>query len=152
IVNDGRSYIIKIRFEDHDPALAALIANTVADVYLQDQLQVKYAATRRATDWLNQHLAELRDSVRDSDRAVQKYNEEHHLTQTQQGTVTGQQLSELNSQLILASADRAQKEANLRQAQDSLRTGGGASASQVLASPVIQQLKAQQTELRRKQA
>jgi uncharacterized protein involved in exopolysaccharide biosynthesis len=78
---------------------------------------------------------------------VQKFREQHQLVAQKGTTVTAQQLTEINSQLIMSAADRAQKEANLREI-----SGGGGTAAQVLASPVIQQLKGQQSELRRKQA
>src|ERR1700730_16086517 len=153
IVNDGRSYIIKIRYESEDPALASTVANTYADLYLGQQLESKFDATKRATSWLDEHLSELRDKVVESDRAVQTFRDQHHLAAAKGPTVTSQQLTEVNSQLILAAADRAQKEANLRQIQEMLKSSGGAdAAAQVLASPVIQQLKGQQTELRRKEA
>ncbi|MGH9551116.1 MAG: GumC family protein, partial [Terriglobales bacterium] len=150
VVNDGRSYIIKLRFECESPTLAAAVANAFVDQYLDDQLEAKFAATKRATDWLNGHLAELRDKVVESDRAAQNFREQHQLTTSKGSTVTSQQLTEINSQLILATADRAQKEANMRQVQEMLKSSGGAAAAaQVLASPVIQQLKSQQTDLRR---
>jgi polysaccharide biosynthesis transport protein len=154
IFNDGRSYIIKIRFESADPVLAAAVANTYAELYLLGQLDAKFAATKRASDWLDEHLTDLKQKVRASDEAVQFFKKSHQLTQAPNGiTVSSQQLSELNSQLIIATADRAQKEANLRQVQEMMRNQNSAdSASQVLASPVIQKLKEQQSQLRRQEA
>ncbi len=152
IFNDGRSYIIKIRYESPDPKLAAAIANTYAEQYLLTQLEAKLEATERATEWLNTHLTALRDTARDSDQAVQIYRAQHNLTGTKDLTVTTQQLSELNSQLIIATADSAQKEANLRQIEALVRSGGEDSAAQVLASPAILQLKTQEATLLQKQA
>lgn len=152
IFNDGRSYIIKIRYESRDPKLAAEIANTYAEQYLLTQLEAKLDATERATDWLNTHLTALRDKARDSDKAVQLYRAQHHLIGTKNVTVTTQQLSELNSQLIIAQADLAQKAANLRQIEALVRSGGVDSAAQVLASPAIQQLKLQEATLLQKRA
>ena len=152
IVNDGRSYAIKVRFSSENPAIAALVANTYVELYLRDQLEAKLSATRQATRWLNDQLADLRDKVRDSERAVQLFKEQNKLTETRGLTVTSQQLSEINSQLIIAASDRAQKEANLRQIQDMKSSGGADAAAQVLASPLIQQLKVQETELLRKEA
>jgi polysaccharide biosynthesis transport protein len=154
IFNDGRSYIIKIRFESPDPTLAAAVVNTYAELYLLGQLDAKFAATKRASDWLDEHLSDLKQKVKAGDEAVQFFKQAHHLTQATNGiTVSTQQLSELNSQLIIATADRAQKEANLRQVQEMIRNQSGAdSAAQVLASPVIQKLKEQQAQVRRQEA
>jgi capsular exopolysaccharide synthesis family protein len=152
VSNDGRSYILKIRFESESPALAASIANTYADLYLVEQLEAKYAATRRANDWLNDHLSDLRDKLRDTERAVQIYKEKNKLTEARGSTVTAQQLSELNSQLIIAASERAQKEAALRQAQEMLRAGNIDTTSSVLGSPLIQRLREQETDLLRREA
>ncbi|HTZ80026.1 MAG TPA: polysaccharide biosynthesis tyrosine autokinase [Stellaceae bacterium] len=152
VLNDGRSYIIKILFQCEDPALAQAVANAYADLYLAGQLDLKYAATQRATDWLNEQLAGLRDKARDSDQAVQRYREEHNLTDVRGTTVTTQQLSEINSQLILAAADRAQKEAALKQLQDAKASGNVDSVAQVLNSATIITLKNQQSDLRRRRA
>ena len=152
VFNDGRSFIIKIRYESPDPKLAAEIANTFAEQYLLTQLEAKLDATERATQWLNTHLTALRDTARDSDQAVQIYRAQHNLVGTKDLTVTAQQLSELNSQLIIAQADRAQREANLRQIQALVRSGSEDSAAQVLESPAILQLKTQEATLLQRQA
>jgi succinoglycan biosynthesis transport protein ExoP len=79
IINDGRSYVLKIRFESESPALSSSIVDTYADLYLLEQLEAKYAAVRHANDWLNANLAELRDKVQSSERAVQLFKETHNL-------------------------------------------------------------------------
>ena len=149
--NDGRSYLIKISAQAEDPALAAKIANTYVDVYLLDQLEAKFDAVRRATSWLNEHLGELREKVQDSDRAVQLFRQQHNLNEVRGTTLTGQQLSDLNAQLMIASADSAQKASALRQLQDELRSGN-VDAAAVLGSPLIQKLREQEAELLRRQA
>jgi capsular exopolysaccharide synthesis family protein len=151
IINDGRSYVLKIRFEAASAKLAAAVANAYAEMYLVEQLEAKYDATRRATGWLNERLSELKDKVGESERAVQLYKERHRLTEARGTTVTAQQLSELNSQLILAGSDRAQKEATLRQAQEAVKGGNIEAAVPVLASPLIQRLREQEAELLRKE-
>lgn len=152
VVNDGRSYILKVRVQSESPQLAVAAANGYIDAYLDGQLEAKFDAVRRANDWLNEHLGELRGKVEQSDNAVQLFRAQHNLIETKGATITGQQLSEINTQLILAASDRAQKESNLKQVQDLLRTGGVDAAVQVLASPLIQRLKEQEADLLREQA
>ena len=152
VFNDGRSYVMKIRYHAEDPSLAAKIANAFANEYLLSQLEAKFEATKRATDWLNEHLADLRKKVQESDQAVQLYMGQHSLVGSRDQTVTTQQLSELNSQLIIAKADRTQKQSNLQQALALVRSGNAESVGPVLASPLIQTLKAQETALMQKRA
>lgn len=152
VSNDGRSYVLKIRATSEDPKRAAALANAYADIYLQAQLEAKFDAVRRANDWLSQHLTELRKEVEASDEAVQTFKAQHHITEAKGETVTTQQIVELNSQLILAAADRAQKESSLKQVQDQLKTGGVDAAMQVLNSPLIQDLRKQEADLLQKEA
>ena len=137
--NDGTSYIIKINAQSESPELAAKIANAYVEAYLTDQLEAKFEATRRASAWLNDHLTDLKDKVQTAERAVQLFKQEHNLSQSGT-TVTSQQLAELNSQLIIATADRQQKEASVRELRSSA------------SSPLLDKLKEQEAELLRHQA
>jgi capsular exopolysaccharide synthesis family protein len=152
IFNDGRSYVLKVRYQAADPKLAAKIANAFANGYLQSQLEAKSEATKHAIDWLNTHLVDLRKKVETSDRAVQAYMAAHELVGSHNQTVITQQLSELNSQLTLATADLTQKESNLRQAQTLAHSGQAESVAPAISSPLIQTLKAQDATLMQKQA
>ena len=147
ITNDGRSYLIKIHAQSTNRNAAAVIANTYVDFYLLDQIEAKFDAVKRASGWLNDQLEQLREKVRDSEHAVEVYKEQNNLTQTTKGTtLSEQQLSELNSQLILATADRAQKETSLAQ----IRSGSESAA--VMNSPLVEKLRGDEADLRHKKA
>jgi polysaccharide biosynthesis transport protein len=151
VSTDGRSYLLRIRAESESPMLAAKIANTYADTYLLDQLELKYAAVRRTSAWLNEHMTELRDKLNQSENAVEQFKQQHHITETRAGTVTAQQLTEINTQLITAAAERAQKEASLRELQGQLRAGQ-MPTSVLVSAPLLQSLRQQQAALMQQQA
>jgi capsular exopolysaccharide synthesis family protein len=152
VANDGRSYILKISVQSEDPRLAATLANAYANAYLNAQLDAKFQAVQRANAWLNEHLTDLQSKAETADRAVQQFAAAHNLTQATNTTINSQQVSELNTQLVLASADLAQKEANLKQVKDSLNVGGVSAAAQVMSSPLIQNLREQETALLTREA
>ncbi|HEY7296357.1 MAG TPA: Wzz/FepE/Etk N-terminal domain-containing protein [Xanthobacteraceae bacterium] len=54
------SYAVQINFQSTDPKQAALIANTVVDAYIADQMDARYEATRRAANWLQDRIKKLR--------------------------------------------------------------------------------------------
>jgi capsular exopolysaccharide synthesis family protein len=142
-----------VHVDSEDPQLAAAIANALCAAYLEQQQEIKTEATEHANKWLSERLTTLRKKAEDSARAVQAFKQAHNLTQTKGLTVSQQQLSELNSQLTLAAAARADKEASLHQLQDMLKTPGGAdSAAPVLASPLIEKLQEQLATVRRTRA
>lgn len=153
VTNDGRSYSLRISYTSLDPRKAALIANTFAEVYLNDQLEAKFEATRRANDWLSTRLAELQAQVREAESRIQIFREQNNLIQAQGTTISAQQLSELNSQLIIARTERSQAEARLRSARRATDLDPSLdTAVEVIASPLIQRLREQESQVRRREA
>ena len=65
----GLTYVIAIGFRSPSPDGAAQGANAAADAYIEDQLESKYAAARRAGIWLQTRLNELRDQASTAERA-----------------------------------------------------------------------------------
>jgi capsular exopolysaccharide synthesis family protein len=98
----------------------------------------------------------LRVQVRQSEEAVAKFRKEHNLIATSSEgkvTISEQQLSELSAKLITARAETAEKRAKYEQAaQVSARGGNLQAIPDVVRSPVISQLRAQQAEVARKEA
>ncbi|MAM94875.1 MAG: capsular biosynthesis protein [Parvibaculum sp.] len=147
------TFVIAISFTSEDPAKAAHIANAIADAYVLDQLEAKFDATRTANAWLSERLSELRTQVTYAERAVAIYRSEHGLEEAAGVTVSEQQLSELNAQLILARASLAEAQAKYNRARQ-LRAQGGSveSVADVLASGTISGLRQKQAELAREKA
>jgi len=149
----GLTYVIAIRFTSDDPVKAAQIANTTAELYILEQLEAKYDATKRANEWLNGRLSELRAEVRAAEEAVEIYRRDNDLVGASGLTINEQQLAELSGQLILARAELAEKEAKYRRFRQLRNNGSGADTlADVLQSPVIAQLRQQEAEVDRRRA
>jgi capsular exopolysaccharide synthesis family protein len=58
-----RPSVIRVRFVSNDPRLAALGANTLADLYLADRLAAKQAVLTRAETFLRDEIARLRATI-----------------------------------------------------------------------------------------
>ncbi len=123
----GRSYALSISYTSTSPELASQIATSIAEAYLVDKLNSKYDATRRASDWLQERIDELKQKALDSDLAVQKFRTANGLVSTggQYQLLSDQQLSELTTQLITAQAETAKARAKYERVKsiiDSKRT------------------------------
>lgn len=106
----GRTYALELTYNSTSPVLAAQIVNAVASAYLVDKLNSKYEATKRASDWLSDRIAELRQRALETDLAVQKFRAVHNLIETgTSGLLSDQQLAASNSALILAQSDTARR-------------------------------------------
>ena len=153
VENDGHSLVLKIAISAANPQLAADIANTYAEVYLDRQIAVKEEATQRAAELLKKQIAALRDQLAATEEQIAQYREAHGITSVRGTTVSAQELADINAQLIAAHSDRVQKEAAYRYAKQVLASPDGtASAGQVLASPLIQRLREQEADLLRQMA
>jgi polysaccharide biosynthesis transport protein len=110
----GRSYLEQISFTSLDRQKAATIANAVADAYIEDQLQAKFDATRRASEWLELRIAELRQQASDAYKAVQDYKSENSIIIGVDGKLASEiELDQLGIALAKARADTSQARAKL---------------------------------------
>lgn len=147
-----RSFVIEIAFTSESREKAAKIINTLADLYVLDRLEAGFDETRRITSWLSERLEGLRRDVSVAEAAAEVFRAANGLRRTseRQGTVSDQQLTELNSRLVLGRADMAQKQARLEQVRALTRGRGNVeTAYDVLQSPLIQRLREQEVNLQR---
>jgi succinoglycan biosynthesis transport protein ExoP len=66
----AQSYLMRIDFRSRNQEQAAKIANAVIDAYIFDQLNAKFQANRRASDWLQERLQALREQAGAAERAA----------------------------------------------------------------------------------
>ncbi|WP_306251543.1 polysaccharide biosynthesis tyrosine autokinase [Parvularcula sp. IMCC14364] len=149
----GLTYLIAIRFESEDQQKAAAVVNAFAEQYLVRQLDAKFDYIRRSRSHLSDRTDELQEDVRIAEAAVEQYREENGLFESQGSSLTEQQISDINSQLITQRAALAERRARLSSVKGQLDNGSGAdSISEVLNSPVIGALRAQQSEMARRKS
>ncbi len=146
LANEDYSNVITVSYRSPNPKMAAMIANELPEAYILSTLQAKYDSTEKATKWLSEQLNDLRTEVEDAERAVEMYRAEYGLTDVGGTGLVAEQLSVLNSQLIIARAERAEAETRLRQVQLLLQQddGGTEAATKLSGATLIQQLKTQE--------
>jgi polysaccharide biosynthesis transport protein len=109
----GRTFVILVTVESTDGTMSARIANAIAEVYLADQVDNKNEANRRATEWLEERLAELRRNLQVAEESVATYRRDKGLAGSPEGSVSAQTLTDLNSKYISAKTRRIEKEGRL---------------------------------------
>ena len=149
----GDSTAIAIDFTSPDREKSSRMANAIADAYVEDQLNAKFDATQKTSQWLADRLQQLSEQVQTAEAAVQQYKADNNITETANGgSVVQDQLGQINGQLVLAKSDLAEQEAKYARVLELQRTGHADDVSQVVASPLIGQLRAQETDLLRQEA
>ncbi len=148
VENEGLSTAITVSFKARTAERAAQIANAVAETYVRSQLETKFAATHEATEWLEGRVRALARQVQAADAAVERYKAEQNLNESVGGVpLIEQQISGITTQLVQAKADLAQKQATFARVDSLVKSGQAADISQVVASPLIIQLRGQEADL-----
>jgi polysaccharide biosynthesis transport protein len=110
----GRSYVEQIAYTSLNPDKAAKIANAFADAYIEGQLQAKFEVSRRASEWLQKRIAELRQQASDAYKAVQDFKSENGIIIDVDGKLASEvELDQLGIALAKARADTSQARAKL---------------------------------------
>ena len=149
----GTTYLITVDVTSESPETAARLADEVAEQYRVQQLEEKYEATRKATEWLSERVSGLREEVEEKERRVESYRAESGLLAAQGATLTEQQIAYLTTQkaTLQVELDRARARADSMRRQ--MASGAGADGiSEVLGSQVISDLKAQRAIINRRVA
>lgn len=149
----ARTYVLDIAYTSPSPTLAAQIANGYANAYINDQLESKYDATRRASEWLLNRTEELKQQSIDAELAVEAFRKENDLIATSGTLISDQQLSGLSGELILARADVSKIEARFARLKAIIDSGDtSAVVSETLSQSITSDLRARYLEANKKQA
>ena len=131
----------------------AQVANAIADMYLVDQLDAKYEANKRATEWLEERLGELRRALQTAEEQVATYRRDKGLLGSPEGAVSTQTLNDLNASYTKARARRIEREARLVALRRAMVNPSElANISEVASNPTLAGLRMQEIELGRRVA
>jgi succinoglycan biosynthesis transport protein ExoP len=147
----GRTFVILVTVESTDGTMSARIANAIAEVYLADQVDNKNEANRRATEWLEERLAELRRNLQVAEESVATYRRDKGLAGSPEGSMSTQTLSDLNGKYLGAKVKRIEKEGRLvALSKASLNPNELANISEVAANGSLTALRTQEADLNRR--
>src|SRR5882762_8709504 len=149
----NRSRLVNIQFDSHDPALAARVANSLAENYIEQNLQARWTATQKAADWLSQQLSGVKARLEKSEEHLQDYARRNDLVFLESDkepsrNVENEQVQQLQEELTKAEAQRYEKEALYRVVE----SGDYEHLPGEFESKVIQDLTERLAELKREHA
>ncbi len=150
---NGLSTAVTVYATANDPKKAQSIADAVTQAYVQDQVNVRQSAGQTTSDWLDKRTNELAQQLMQEQTAVQQYKAQHGLNDSAPGnSLVDQQMAAINAQIVQTRSELAEKQAENERVGTSAAAGNAGDVSQVVASPVIVQLRSQQADLIRQEA
>ena len=141
-IPDSRLVVVTVTHQDAKEA--ALWANTLAEVYVEQTLSSRVEAARKAYDWLQERLGETQKGMREAQDKLAKTSQDGFVPEASGGSAMGSSIGKLNEDYVAAQARRITIEAALkqfgemRQAKKNLDT-----IPQVATDPVVAGLNAQ---------
>lgn len=125
------SQLVQVSFDSHNPDLAAKVANTVAEAYIESDLEARYQMTQKASNWLSERLGGLRQKVESAERALQQYRERERIVDVKGVAQSGasRQLEQLTTALVEARNRRNEAENRYNQIRGIARSSAASYGS-----------------------
>lgn len=139
------SRLVRLHFDSPDPQFSAEVADAFADAFIASTLERRFDASSYAKAFLEKRLEQLKVRLEDSERQLVQFAQKEQIVSGEEGgSLSGRNLSELNSTLAQAQAQRIRAEARWRQASS---TSGAGLPADMLAGSIIRQLQQRRAEL-----
>ncbi|BAM89355.1 putative polysaccharide biosynthesis, transport protein [Bradyrhizobium oligotrophicum S58] len=144
-----KSRVLVVEFQSQDPALAAQVANSIADGYLVVQQNARQAQARSASQWLAGEIQSLRKKVEEAESRVEEFRaKSNSFMGTNNTSLSNQQMGETSTQLNNARGLKSDAETKARLIREMLQSGQPIEASEVVNSELMRRLSEQRVNLR----
>ena len=129
-----KTQLVNISFESTDAKLAAIIANEVANTYIEDNLAAKLELTIKATTWLNTQLKGQRINLTHAENRLQEYREAEQIVGRDGGLgIAEREIDLVSTKLVEAKRERLQ----LKNLYDQVQKFGPNNAARLQQIPLI---------------
>ncbi|MGH9720014.1 MAG: GumC family protein [Bryobacteraceae bacterium] len=106
------TYLVYISYRSTDPRLAADVANSIAQSYLEHTFNIRYRSAAGLSAFMEKQLEELKAKVELSSSALMQFERELNVINPEEKTsIISARLLQLNTEFTNAQADRVRKEA-----------------------------------------
>lgn len=146
-----RARVITIRFVADNPDLAATVANTLAQIFIDDQTATRRKSSSEETAMLNDRLADLRQHIDAAQKKIQEFQSKNGVVDGSGATALEREAAEYSQQLLTAQLHSADLDARAKQLRQLADAGPDAMGDSVeaLESPNIQRLRDQEAAVTR---
>jgi capsular exopolysaccharide synthesis family protein len=147
------SSLVNVAFRSADPSFAALGADTIADEYVQQNMELRRASATKSLEWLSKELQNQQKTVEASERALAEYREDQNaLSLEGRQNIVVARLNHLNDSVTKAKTTRLQKEALFNQVAAADSDFSAETIPAILQNPYIQTVKTELAGLQREKA
>ncbi|OIQ38371.1 MAG: chain-length determining protein [Roseobacter sp. MedPE-SWde] len=113
--NVPQSLVFQVTVTSERSTKSALIADTIVDLYILNQIEVKFDATEQATTWLTDRVAELQVQLETAEAKVAEFNGATALISQEVLQAQEVQLKDLRERILLANTAKETTAARLNE-------------------------------------
>jgi len=140
--------LVEVSYDSVDPELAPRVVNRLSELFIDRNLEARWSATQKASEWLEQQLESLELKLQQSETALQQYALEHSILFVEERKdITTEKLAQLEQQLTAAEGERVNKQSLALLVEDVVRRNGELPGS--LGSQAYHDLQGELAKLRR---
>ncbi|MEW6417108.1 MAG: polysaccharide biosynthesis tyrosine autokinase [Nitrospirota bacterium] len=139
-----RSSLVNVSFISYSPELAAKVANSIGESFIDLNIESRFEATHKAREWLQGQIDVMKAKLEQAEEKLNEYASKHgiiFLEENEKGVegenIITKRLSELSTSLTSATAERMNREA----IYNTVRSGDHESSTVVMSDPLIVELK-----------
>lgn len=145
------SSVVSIGYSGTDPRFAAAIANEFVQAYIDTNIELRVEPARQNATWFDAQTRTLRENLDRAQGRLTDYQRSKGIVSADERLdVETARLQELSSQVTQLSAVAVESNKRQAMAREALARGGGAELPDVVANPLVVQLKAGQAQLQAK--
>ncbi|KMT64459.1 GumC family protein [Catenovulum maritimum] len=148
-----KTLLVRISYDSYDPVLAAQVANTLGEVYIEQQFDAKLSITRKAVGWLGDRLEQLRNQLSSSERKLQSFRQEQGLIDIEGiSSIVAKEIEDLSENYRDARQRRVQAESIDILLNGSINADSAelSSLTEVSNHPVIREIKREEIDAEKK--
>ncbi len=145
------SRVIEIQCDSEDPHLAAAFANTLAHEFIEMSVETRWQSAKHTGEWLTRQLDEIKANLEKSEDQLQNYATAMNLVfagDKDRANVTQERLSQVQTELSAAQADRVTKQSRYEMAA----AGSADALGQVVDDAILRVFDGKLLDLRREMA
>ncbi|UWR31957.1 polysaccharide biosynthesis tyrosine autokinase (plasmid) [Sulfitobacter sp. W002] len=104
------SLVFQVTVETESARKSALIADTIVDLYILNQIEVKFEATEQATLWLSERVAALQSKLEEAEAKASEFSAATELVSVEGLRALERQIKELRDRIATAQVNRSTQE------------------------------------------
>lgn len=134
------TFILNVRATTGDPRKSALIANTLAALYIEDQIAVKFKGTEEAVTWLSERVTALEDELREKEEQIATLRSESELVSPEALEGLNRQAKDVRDRLAALQGQVVRDREEISALEAALETGDVAEAVRLANDATLRQL------------